>query len=42
VADVSERMGLSPVVAQAVPAAVDTVRMLLAQWLPATRTQEVG
>ena len=42
VADVSERMGLSPAVAQAVPGAVDAVRMLLAQWHPAARTQEVG
>ena len=42
VADVSERMGLSPAVAQAVPAAVDAVRMLLAPWHPAARTQEVG
>ena len=42
VADVSERIGLSPVVEQAVPAAADAVRRLLAQWLPAARTQEVG
>ena len=42
VADVSERIGLSPAVEQAVPAAVDAVRRLLAQWLPAARTQEVG
>ncbi len=41
VADVTERIGLSPVVEQAVPAALDTVRRLLAQSLPAARTQEV-
>ena len=42
VADVTERIGLSPMVEQAVPAAADAVRRLLAQSLPAARTQEVG
>jgi hydrogenase maturation protease len=42
VADVRERIGLSPVVAAAVPAAVETVRALVAGPREGARTGQVG